>query len=160
MQTSPSTPSVWHNLTDKAVSLDNPGTFKSRKGLGVLHLNIRSLCPHQKLDHVNILISQADPDILILSETWLKNNVPDSVIAIKGYSIYRIDIAGGGVAIYVKNKYNVSVKKSVIVPKHFEFIALELDLGCKWSITVVGIYTPTSAIADSLHLLAELLFPL
>ncbi len=62
------TPSVRHNPIDKAVSLDNPSTCKSRRGLGVLHLNIRSLSQHQKLDHVNILVTQADPDILILSE--------------------------------------------------------------------------------------------
>lgn len=67
-------------------SLNAPHIFKSRKGLGPLQLNFRSLRQHQKLDHIKILVSQADPDLLVLIESWLKKSVSDSDVTINDYN--------------------------------------------------------------------------
>ena len=49
-------------------------------------------------------------DILCISETWLLPNMQSRLINIPGYSIYRCDGGrGGGVGIYVKNIFNVTV---------------------------------------------------
>ena len=137
----------------------NPDSFLARKGLGILHYNIRSLCKREKLDHVKLLLSQTDPDVLILTESWLNRTIPDSDIALNEYSIYRTDRVsrGGGVAIYVKARFSITVLKSVSIAKHFDFIALKLDLGKSFSITVIGIYRPPAAPPDSLNLLTDLL---
>lgn len=47
----------------------NPTEFKNRKGLGFIHLNIRSIIQINKLDQPKILVTQTDPDIVILNET-------------------------------------------------------------------------------------------
>ena len=52
-------------------SLNSPSALKSRKGLGFIHLNIRSLLKQEKLDHVKILVSETDADVVVLTESWL-----------------------------------------------------------------------------------------
>nr|CAI5834332.1 unnamed protein product [Callosobruchus analis] len=73
--------------------------------LSLSHLNIRSLVAH--LNDFRVIYENSDFDFIALSETWLNNNIVDSVIALKGYKIFRTDRGGrgGGVALYVTNKY-------------------------------------------------------
>ena len=92
-----------------------------------LHVNICSLLP--KIDHVKIWASQADPDIYIVSETWLTNKTLDSDVATDGYNVFRAGRKGkgGGVAIYTNN-LSVSLLKATSSPKLFELLALSLQL--------------------------------
>ena len=139
--------------------LDNPHSFKSRNGLGVLHLNIRSLLKPERLDHLKILIHQADPDILVLTETWLKKSTSDSEISLSGFNLFRQDRAGkgGGVAIYVKTHFPVTILHAAAIPSSFEIIALKINIGSNDSITVLGVYRPPSADALALDKLAQLM---
>lgn len=134
----------------------NTNTFKSRNGLGLIHLNIRSLI--HKLDYVNVLMQQTNPDILILSETWLKKSIKDCDVALDGYTLFRVDRAGrgGGVAVYIKSGLSVSVLNSITKPKCFEFIALQIQLGPS-PLVVIGIYRPPSADSESIDSLAKLI---
>ena len=141
--------------------LNSPNILKSRKGLGFLHLNIRSLLQHNKLDHVKILVSQADPDVLVLTESWLKSSTHDSMVAINDYNLFRIDrtTRGGGVAVYVKSHYSVTLLHAVSVRSCFEFIALELSLSSNDCFVVIGVYRPPSAVNSTLTKLAHLISP-
>lgn len=105
------------------------------------------------------MYSQADPDILVVTETWLKKSINNSDVSINGYNIYRIDRTGrgGGVTIYVKNCPNVSILYAIIVPKCFEFTALKIECESNNSIVVVGIYWPSSANSCSVAKLENLL---
>ena len=75
-------------------------------GLRVLHLNIRSLL--KNFDELFILFQ--DYDMILLSETWLNNNVDSQLIHRKGFSLVRqdrdskINKRGGGLAIYIKSE--------------------------------------------------------
>ena len=80
-----------HCKTSSALSdssLNNPSELKSRKGLGLIHRNIRSLLHPQKLEHVKLLTDQANPDVVVLSETWLKSNVNDDQVALTDFNIF------------------------------------------------------------------------
>lgn len=81
----------------------NPTEFKKRKGLGFIHLNIKNIIQQDKLDHLKILVTQTDPDIVVLSETWLRCTVNDSEMALNDFNLFRIDrnSRGGVVAIYI-----------------------------------------------------------
>lgn len=140
--------------------LNNMLAFGSRKGLGLVHWNIRSLVSPMKLDHVNLLVAQADPDILVLSETWLKGDIKDSEVALNGFNINRIDRAsrGGGVAVYTKACLTSHTLYSVSVKNSFEFIALKVIYGQNNNaLVIIGIYRPPSAPVKALDQLAELL---
>ena len=52
-----------------------------KKGLGFIHLNIQSIIQHEKLDKLKILVTQTNPDVITLSETWLKCSLSDSELA-------------------------------------------------------------------------------
>ena len=130
--------------------LRTPCDFKSRSGLGVVHLHVRSLLP--KLDLVKIWASSTDTDVLVLSETWLKKSITDKDIAIKGYNVFRCDRPrkGDGIAIYVRQKFYVTVQSSLSLSRQFEFLALKLELLNGLFITIVGCYRPPAASSETL----------
>lgn len=66
--------------------LSTPDDFKARSGLGIIHINVRSLLP--KMDHMKIWAKSSDSYVLVLSETWLKKSITDKDIAIKGYNVF------------------------------------------------------------------------
>ena len=84
-----------------------------------MHLNVCSLLP--KMDYIKIWNSEADPDILILSETWLSEKIVESEVTINGFKVFRADRIGkgGGVAIYTKSILSVSLLKATSSPKPF-----------------------------------------
>ena len=74
---------------------------KQNKGVKIGHLNIRSLL--KKIDEIKILIHQNSFDILAISETWLSDKIPNELVNIPGFNVYRNDRPshGGGVLIYI-----------------------------------------------------------
>ena len=72
------------------------------------HINAQSLLGN--FDEIEHLINRRDIDILCISETWLLPTIPSKLLNIPGYSVYRCDGGrGGGVCIYVKTIFNVTV---------------------------------------------------
>lgn len=51
--------------------------------------NVMSLVP--KLPEVNEFIIRESVDFGVITETWLRESVPDRVVSIPGYNIYRRD---------------------------------------------------------------------
>ena len=136
--------------------------FVSQKGLGLIHINVRSLI--SKMDYISIWALQTKADIFVFSETWLTDQVCDNVIALNGYNVFRTDrhqpTHGGGVAIFVKKSFSVTVISSVSVPKNFEYLALSVSLGnsanCE-KVLVMGVYRPPSAPSTAISDLAYLI---
>ena len=88
-----------------------------------------------------------DIDTCVVSETSLKNDVPDTVVNIPGYKIYRRDRnwSGrdlrnkGGIAIYTRNNLSViDVYRSNL----YEFICLTVSLPSGNCILLSGLYHP------------------
>ena len=65
---------------------------------------------------MRLAVNELSPDILCASETWLKQETPDSLVNIHGYKIIRNDRSylnnigsvkkGGGVCFFIKEKYS------------------------------------------------------
>lgn len=66
--------------------LNTPSDFKSRKGLGLMHLNVRSI-----IKKIDIWVQDSCPDILVLSETWLNGSVSDKDIEVQYSNVFRCD---------------------------------------------------------------------
>lgn len=64
-----------------------PADFKNRLGLCLLHFNVRSIVP--KTDMINIDIITTDNNIMVLSEMEFKKLMPNCVIVIDSYNIYK-----------------------------------------------------------------------
>ena len=72
-------------------------------------MNARSLI--SKLNDLEILVNECDPDLIFICETWLNNNICNSILNIEGYNLeqeLRIDRTdtvngiGGGILVYSK----------------------------------------------------------
>ncbi|KAI8114821.1 hypothetical protein CVS40_12852 [Lucilia cuprina] len=77
--------------------------------LNIAHLNAQSIIPignPAKMDEIRNIFRNSNVDVVGVSETWLRESVPDGAILIDGYRVYRNDRVvrrGGGVCLYVKN---------------------------------------------------------
>ncbi|XP_050514896.1 uncharacterized protein LOC126890092 [Diabrotica virgifera virgifera] len=81
----------------------------------LLYTNIASL--NAKFTEFVCNIQLITPHIICIAESWLNNNIPDSLIAIPSYTIYRKDRqnrVGGGVCIYlselITNNFSICAK--------------------------------------------------
>ncbi|KAM3615807.1 uncharacterized protein V6R79_008185 [Siganus canaliculatus] len=138
-----------------------PVEFSQTPGFRFLHQNIRSIKAEQKdtkMHDIKKLTMSTNPDVMILTETWLKNFVGDSVVDIDGYNIFRCErcdrgdgsTRGGGVAIYVKNTFKkltdhhtiAAVRDTNLQPRYVskeslkalsERAFLESLIMCKWT---------------------------
>lgn len=99
--------------------------LRKRNGLKIAFLNIVSLRKHKS--ELELVLHNNDIDVIGLSETRLAKTVPDSVVSIEGYRIYRNDrdANGGGVAMYVKESLPEATIK--VASNKLELIALEVS---------------------------------
>ena len=90
-----------------------------------MHVNITSLLPKFVLP--TALAHSANPDVLAVSESWLRNATNNSEISIPNYNIFRKDRTekGGGVAIYCRGSLQSSVILYRSIPKRFYLLILK-----------------------------------
>ena len=94
---------------------DNPAN-----SLLIGQLNAQSLKP--KIADIRTDLSDYQFDVLVLCETWLSPNVPNRLLNIDGYRLYRCDRPNtrglakgrGGVAMLIRDSYRVEVLKSPV----------------------------------------------
>ncbi|KAI5727884.1 hypothetical protein M8J77_008146 [Diaphorina citri] len=120
------------------------------KCLSCIHLNAQSLSAH--MHEIRTLIDNADLHAILISESWLKPSISDSLVNISGYTLVRHDRLvrrGGGVAMYIRNDltHKVLVRSTAASSqddKIIEFMAVELVVrSIKILLTVV--YKPPKA---------------
>ena len=100
-------------------------SFFNKRGLHIIHLNVRSLLP--KIDEVRLIAKQSNAACMCLSETWLDDSVFDTEISINNYSITRKDRSrhGGGVCMYIRNDIAFNTRSDL---DHEELEATFVDI--------------------------------
>ena len=122
-----------------------------------MHVNIRSLLP--KFVLFTALAHSTNPDVLAVSESWLRKTTKTPEISIPNYNILREDrtAKGGGVTIYCRDSLQSSVLLSRSVPKTFELLLLKIHLSRNKSLTVAACYRPPFAPSCALDTICELI---
>ena len=113
------------------------------KGLRILNLNIQSL--FYKLDEINVMILESDPDIIGITETWLHDGIDDSELQIPNYTMYRNDRADGygGVAFYIHIRLETNlIHLSQPEPSKVETLWLKLTLPNTRPVIIGIVYGP------------------
>lgn len=79
---------------------------KQKRGVSICHINAQSL--NNKIDEFRVIFENSKMDLICVSETWFEVSMPDSLVRLDGYNIFRSDRArhGGGVAIYARKSLN------------------------------------------------------
>jgi hypothetical protein len=107
-----------------------------------VQLNIRSICKYWDVFHVYFKNSLKCIDILMLCETAIKEDAI-CLYKIPNYNIYhycRSDKPGGGIILYVHEKYKFTQKR--VITNYFENVFGILELPNKSNISILAVYRP------------------
>ena len=128
-------------------------SFKGVKGLHLTHLNIRSLFAHYDL--FSHYLKNSGIACATLSETWLNDKIPTSLLNIEGYTLIRLDrmsqtvskqtIKGGGVAVYIHNAFDYSETELAhlnLSDKNIEIQWLTITKPFMKKVIVANVYRP------------------
>ena len=125
--------SQYLELEDLVTNIDH-NSFQYK----ALHLNIRSLAANfDKLNMIigNFLTNNCDLDFILLCETFL-TDLNNSLFNIDGFQKvekHRIHSRGGGVALYINNKYEFSMRDDLSCFEEglFESLFVEINTGTR-----------------------------
>lgn len=119
----------------------------TQKGLKKICWNVRSL--FNKFAEFEVVVDKMLPDIICLNETWLCKSIPDSLISLDNYHLFRHDQStpkkGGGLCIYSRKKLKIdpdSQKELYLCNKNIELQALEIKLPQTKPIFLLNTYRP------------------
>lgn len=127
----------------------------------VCHLNAQSMVPRNsstKFDEMKYIFDDCKYDIIGVSETWLKSYVSDGCVAINGFQIFRNDrcwMRGGGVCIYVSDRYKVRVVNDYMDEGNIESLFVEVNIN-ESKLLVGIIYLPHGKFSECEDLLIDL----
>jgi hypothetical protein len=97
------------------------------KFVKIVSLNAQSLADVDHIISLRHLMSNQVVDLIVVSETWLKDKHTDKYVELEGYKIVRNDrevgMRGGGVAVYYKK--NVKLKVLAASPSEFDVTQVE-----------------------------------
>ena len=122
------------------------------KGIDLVHLNIRSLFCKNKFDMFKQQLMNSNVNVIGISETWLKKELPSDIISIDGFNVIKNHRnwlergktkKGGGVCIYIKKDmvYSDTKYNSLnISSKNIEAQWLSLNHPNMREIIIVNIY--------------------
>ena len=115
------------------------------KGIKIALLNIVSLLGEDniKIDTLRLVLQKMPVDVLCVNETRLSSQITSEEVSIDGYSLYRNDRnrRGGGVAIYVNNKYQC-VHRDEFQCDSIESTWIEIGLRQSKPLIIGTIYRP------------------
>ena len=135
----------------------NPNRLPTdNRGFHIAHLNLQSF--NNKLDLVKTEISILDFDVFTFSESWLHNQVDNSLLQIAGYDLLRQDRnwndipnappkRGGGIGAFIKSKHKFSTQhlnRYNKNTKHIECLWFEILLEKCKNVIIGVVYRPPS----------------
>ena len=153
-RTLPSSYSGLYDTFDSSVELDHCELYPlfdlglDDKALRIGHWNVNRLTS-TKFDQIKLFLSgesgSPQVDVLFLNEIFLKPDIPDSLYAVPGFTIYRCDRiskCGGGVLAFVNQDLRVK-RRADLENAHLEITWLEVfPFKSKRSLSISAIYRP------------------
>lgn len=136
------------------------------KGFKIIHLNCCSLV--NKIDIVKCsLLTHTNFDVVCITESWLKPHHADELFVVDGYNLFRFDrdlkhrhgsiMHGGGIAIYVKDRYIVETDKTKILCTDLEACKITISNEFMKKIHLCVVYRPPSGnLIKAMNQLSEL----
>ena len=109
----------------------------------MFHMNICSFNANSDefLQFLDTLVIK--PYIIFLSETWFDGIFHPNIIGYHAYHAYRTDKRGGGVSIYVSEKFKSSALNHLTtVTDDIETCAVRISVSPRVSLDIIGLYRP------------------
>lgn len=131
----------------------NPNLLGS--GLSLIHLNTQSILP--KFEEIQLTINNLCPDIFCVTESWLSHAIPNGLVALDQYTLYRLDRLahrrGGGLISHFKNEINVGIDadkflKIWISKPNIEMQMFDVKIRNIKKMILINTYRPPPGMAD------------
>ena len=119
--------------------------FPPANYFSLLHINIRSL--FNKMTQLNVLLTELNQhfSIICISETWLDDSSA-SLISLPNYKFVfnnRINKTGGGVGLFICDKYNFVLRNDLCPANDtFEWLAVEIISNSSSNMIIYVVYRP------------------
>ena len=109
-------------------------------------INFQSI--KNKVHETQVLIDNADPDIILGTETWLNGNISSAEVLPTNFQVFRNDRSDsyGGVLIAVREDFICS---PVLTSQKTELISVKLQLNRAKSIIISSFYRPPNMTEDT-----------
>lgn len=123
----------------------------SLKGCKFVYLNIRSLSANLNVFKADIENGHNNLIAIGLCETWLNDKLHDELLCIEGFNLYRYDRRlkkrGGGLAIYVDDKYKVDTVSDIynVSNSDIELFSLIINMPKQKNFIFTVVYIPPNA---------------
>src|SRR6218665_3126964 len=142
------------NCKDEEAAVNKPKTGDldntRKRELKYFYANVRSIIDIEKRMELELFVYKEEPDIIGLTETWAKEEIADSELALDGYIMFRKDRENqkargyGGVLLYVKSSITAVQRKDIWSDKFKEYVWCEIQSG-KARVLIGVCYRPPSA---------------
>ena len=139
---------VSNNITGK----NKPISKHKAEHLKILVINFQSI--RNKKDELTLLLSENDIDIVLGSETHLKENISDNEILHPAYTCYRRDNDGYGGAIIITKKE--LIVEEVRNSKTCQFVAVKIETHNQPVIMATAYRSPSSTVSETINICKEL----
>ena len=126
---------------------------KENTGLSIIHFNARSL--NANFDHIkDCLCTLNIPfDVITISETWVEveKTTDYEMLQYQAFHKVRSHKKGGGVAIYVNNRFDCTIveSKSMCIENNFECLTVELNMPKMKNVIISCVYRTPGARLDT-----------
>lgn len=105
-------------------------------------MNARSLVKPGKFDELKCIVFSLKPHIIIVTETWIKNDDDLQLLQIPSYTHYnnhRKSRIGGGVSIFVHNDLKHNFVEEICIDDEIHFLWIHLERQC---LDIGAVYNP------------------
>ena len=125
----------------------NPGPINIKDQVKVILLNARSL--RNKIPQFQAILSEKQPDIIAISETWLQPSFQNTEIFSDDYQVFRkdrVDRKGGGVLLALKNVLPANNRTDLQsrMTHHNEILVVETICQSYGKVAIIVCYRPPS----------------
>ena len=130
----------------------------------VLYTNARSIS--SKLSDLSTLISEHDPDLILITESWCNKDTTNAFLNVPGYYIDpdlrldRIDTAngiGGGLLVYIKDGLDVLPIDNTSNFNQYKQFAVKSSNNCTNDLNITLIYRSPNSSSDNTKLLCDII---
>jgi exonuclease III len=100
------------------------------------------------MDQLTVWVHNSNPDVLVITETWLIKSVLNTDVNLSGYIFCCCQdrsSKSGGAAIFTKDHIHCSVVSIKSAPKQFDFLVLNIKLSNSTQQKSTNSYRPPSA---------------
>ena len=118
--------------------------FSEARGLKIAHLNVGNDGLLHDIDELTSLCHSIRPDVLAVTETWLRAPTDSNCVAIEGYDFYRRDkpnqmIGAQGTGLYVKQGISITQRPDLSHPQ-LMCQGVQLDIPNRKPVIVIVAY--------------------